>query len=73
MAACLTFVPRTTSQAIAWQAQGEKLKEQASAAMADGGLKALPLKERSTFLANVKRLEAFLEDAPRIIRFVSGD
>lgn len=73
MAACLAFVPRTSSQAIAWQAQGEKLQAQANAAVADGALKALPLKERSTFLANVKRLEAFLEDAPRIIRFVSGD
>lgn len=71
--ACLAFVPRTTSQAIAWQEQGERLKAQADASVADGALKALPLKERSTFMGNVKRLEAFLEDAPGIIRFYSGD
>ena len=71
--ATLAFKPRTTAQAKAWQQQGEALFAQASPALRNGDLKALPLKERSELMANVKRLEGFLQDAPGIVRFFAGD
>ena len=73
IAQVLEVVPRTSSQAEAWIARGLSLKDQAEPLLHNGALKALPLKERAEFAIAVRRLDAMLEQAPRIARFIAGD